>query len=287
MVSKLAVACLMILALTLGALGCTKKVPEDIKIGHIAPLTGDAAIWGNWESDGIELAVEEINKAGGIVGKKVRVIHEDDRGDPKTCVSAIQKLIEVEKIKVIIGSSLSSTTLACAPIAEKNKVILLSPSAQSPKISEAGDYIFRIFASSTIEGKHLAVLADKFGIKSAAILYLNNDYGVGLRSVISKDLAAKKIPLLADEAYDAEMKDFKAQLGKIRGASAEALFLLGYPTDMGTVLRQIKELRLRLKIFAPNSFEAEEITKIAGDAAEGVVYVYPVLPSAEHTSCLV
>jgi branched-chain amino acid transport system substrate-binding protein len=267
----------------------TRKEEKEIKIGHIAPLTGDAAIWGNWEVEGIELAVEEINSKGGVVGRKIKVIHEDDKGDPKTAVSALQKLITVDKVEIVIGATLSSTTLAAAPIAEKNKVIMLSPSAQSPKISEAGDYIFRIFASSTVEGKHLAELAKKFNVRSAAILYINNDYGVGLKSVISQYLRENNIPVLDEEGYDVEIKDFRAQIEKIKSLAPEAIFLLGYPTDMGTILLQMKELglkKLKTKIFAPNSFEAEEIIKIAKDAAEGVFYVYPVLPDLEYTKTI-
>ncbi|MEM3112750.1 MAG: ABC transporter substrate-binding protein [Candidatus Anstonellales archaeon] len=263
-----------------------KKEEKEIVIGHIAPLTGDAAVWGKWEVEGIDLAVEEINAKGGLAGRKLRVIHEDDKADPKTAVSALQKLITTDKVKVVIGATLSSTTLACAPIAEQNKVVLLSPSAQSPKITEAGDYIFRIFASSTVEGKHLSNLAEKFNIKSAAILYLNNDYGVGLRNVIKEKLIEKKISVLSEQGYDAETKDFKTQISKIKTVLPDALYLLGYPTDMGTVLRQIREIGFKTRIFAPNSFEGEEIIKIAKEGAEGVIYVYPILSNVEAANAI-
>ena len=254
---------------------------KDIKIGHIAPLTGSAAIWGDWENEGIELAVEEINMQGGIAGRRIIVIQEDDKADPKTAVSALHKLINVDKVEVVIGATLSSTTLACAPIAEREKVVLLSPSAQSPKISEAGDYIFRTFVSSTIEGKHLATLAGKFNIKTAAIMYLNNDYGLGLSNVIQPLLTEKGISVQAVERYDTDVKDFRAQIAKIKTIEPDAIFRLGYPTDMGTILLQIKELALNVKVIAPDSFEADEIIKTAGGAAEGVFYVYPIIPDSE------
>lgn len=275
--ATLTLTSIVLTSLVVLSFGCAKKEEKEIKIGHIAPLTGDAAIWGKWEVEGIDFAVEEINAKRGIDGRKLKIIHEDDKADPKAAVSALEKLITVDKVKLVIGATLSSTTLACAPIAEQNSVVLLSPSAQSPKISQAGDYIFRIFASSEIEGKHLATLADKFHIKSAALLFLNNDYGVGLRDVIRSKLSEQKIPIVSEQAYDAETKDFKTQISKIKAISPEALYLLGYPTDMGTVLRQIKEMGLKTKIFAPNSFEGEEIIKIAKEGAEGVIYVYPVL----------
>ena len=269
---------IIIVSLLVFSFGCSKKEEKEIVIGHIAPLTGDAAMWGRWEVEGINLAVEEINAKGGIGGRKIKIIHEDDKADPKTAVSALQKLIAIDKVKVVIGATLSSPTLACAPVAEKNKVVLLSPSAQSPKLSEAGSYIFKLFASNSVEGKYLAKLADQFHIRKAALLYLNNDYGLGLRNVINQLLSKNKISILAEERYDADAKDFRTQIEKIKSVKPEAIFILGYPTDMGSVLLQIKELGLKTKLFAPDAFEAEEITKIAKDSAEGVIYVYPIIP---------
>ncbi len=184
-------------------------------------------------------------------------------------------------MKVVIGATLSSPTLACAPIAEKNKVILLSPSAQSPKISQAGDYIFRIFPTNADEGKHLAALAESQGVQSAAILYLNNDYGLGLREVIHQLLSEKRITVVAEDRYDADTKDFRTQLAKLKDSTPQGVFLLGYPTDMGIVLVQMKELGVKAKVFAPNSFEAEEIINVVKGAADGVMYIYPTVPDTE------
>jgi len=262
--------------------GCGKKEPEVIKIGHLSPLTGENARWGKWESEGIDLAVEEINSEGGIKGRRLEVIHEDDKGDATTGVSAFQKLL-AQRIQIVIGATLSGVTLACAPIAEQNKVVLLSPSAQSPKISEAGDYVFRIFASSTIEGAWLAELAKRFKVKTAAILYANIAYGVGLHQVIREKMDQSGIKILAEEGYNPDNKDFRPELQKIKNARAEAIFLLGFPTDMGTILRQLSELGIKGLKFAPNSFEDAEIINIAQRGAEGVYYVYPILSDIEQT----
>lgn len=257
---------------------------EQIVLGHVSPLTGDAAIWGMWERDGIDLAIDEINASGGVGGRQLVVIHEDDQGTPSTAVSAIQNLISARGVRIVIGGSLSGTTLAMAPIAERNKVILLSPSAQSPRISQAGDFVFRIFASSTVEGAHLADVAIRSGIRTVAILYLNNDYGVGLRTVIAERVQGR-IRIVAEEAYGSDTRDFRTHIQKAVGAtSPDGLFLLGYPTDMGTNLKQMAEMGLGTRGFAPNSFEGEEIIKIAGSAADGVVYVYPVIPDSRHSA---
>lgn len=277
----------LVLAVVVLQLGFTRDGQrEPIVIGHVSPLTGDAAIWGAWEREGIDLALDEINASGGVGGYRLVVLHEDDQGTPNTAVSAIQNLINARGVRIAIGGSLSGTTLAMAPIAERKKVILLSPSAQSPRISQAGDFVFRIFASSTVEGAYLADVAIRSGIRTASILYLNNDYGVGLQAVINERVRGR-IQVIAEEAYGGDTRDFRTHIHKVVGsgsASPDGLFLLGYPTDMGTILKKMAEMGLRTSVFAPNSFEGEEIIKIAGSAAEGVVYVYPIIPDSERAA---
>jgi branched-chain amino acid transport system substrate-binding protein len=167
--------------------GCVKKEENEIRIGAILPLTGDAAEWGSNTKNGIDLAVDNINSGGGINGRKIKILYEDTQGMPQNGVAAIQKLINVEKLPTVIDDSMSSVTLAMAPIAENNKVVLLSVGATAPKISEAGKYIFRIWNSDDLEGKVSArFVYDDLKLKNAAILYINNDYGTGLDSVFKK-----------------------------------------------------------------------------------------------------
>jgi len=139
------------------------------------PLTGDAAVYGEWDTQGIELAVEEINANGGVNGMQIKVIHEDDQLDPKTAASALNKLITVDKVPAVIGADASSVTLAIAPIAEKNHVVLITPESAAISISNAGDYIFRVFPSNAAEGTKLVELASNLNITNGAILYINND----------------------------------------------------------------------------------------------------------------
>lgn len=254
---------------------------DQILIGHISPLTGENARWGIWERDGIELAVEQINQGGGINGRTIRVIHEDSQGDPKVAISALQKLIN-QDVQAVIGATLSGTTLACAPIAEENKVVLMTPSAQSPKISAAGEYIFRIFASNVVEGTKIVELSSKFDIEKAGILYANTEYGVGLYSVVSQQLENKGVSVTVGQAYNPDNKDYRSQLSKIKEVNCDAIFLFGFPKDMANILRQMKELGINSLIFAPNSFEEQEIIDLSQGAAEGVYYAYPVLDSLKR-----
>jgi len=259
----------------------TKTEIFTVNMGHIGPLTGETAIYGNWEKEGIELALSDLSSADSSL--KLNVIHEDDKGEPTLAVSAIQKLISSDHTPYIIGATLSSTTLACAPIAEKNKVVLITPSAQSPKISEAGDYTFMLFVSSSIEGKYLANLADSFHLKSVAMITVNNDYGMGLQKVLETEMSHRNIKILNEESFESNNKDFRTQLTKIKQSKPDGIFMLAYPTDIANILLQIQGLGIKSHLLAPDAFEADEIIKTAGSAAEGVVYVYPILPNQELT----
>jgi branched-chain amino acid transport system substrate-binding protein len=181
------IGAVLLLAVIAGA--CLQDTQSDeIKIGAILPLTGEAAEYGEDAKLGIDLAVEEINAAGGINGKMIQVVYEDSQATPSQGVAAIQKLITVDKVPVIIGAMASSVTLAIAPIAEENKVVLLSPASTAPQITEAGDYIFRNEVSDAYGGKAQAELTwDELGIKNVAILCINNDYGVGTADTFKKN----------------------------------------------------------------------------------------------------
>ena len=130
------------IVISLGMLSCTKK-EKEIKIGAILPLTGDIAVYGQKMKNGIDLAVKHINSKGGIDGKQIKVLYEDDQGEPKASVAAVQKLITIEKIPVIIGGAISATALPTVPIADKKKVVLFSPAATTPKLSGMSRYFFR------------------------------------------------------------------------------------------------------------------------------------------------
>ena len=277
---QIIIGAVIVIVLAAFAGACLDKQPaesEEIKIGHITPLTGDAALWGEWLKKGIDLAVDEINAKGGVDGKKLVVIHEDSQAKPDVGVSAFRKLTTVDKVQVVIGGTTSSVTLACAPIAEKDHVVLLTPTAAANKISYAGDYIFRIFPSNAQEAQRLVVVAQSLGIRNATILFINNDYGAELSTACKAKFEEQGGKILLSEGYEPEATDFRTQLTKVKAQEPEAIFLLGYPMDMASILRQAKEMGIKAQFLAPDTFEAEEILELAGDAAEGVIYVYPAL----------
>ena len=181
-----------------------------IKIGAILPLTGDSAAWGEQGKYGIEIAVEEINYKGGINGKKLEVVYEDSQAIPKNAVTSIQKLINVDKVSAVIGDIVSSTTLAMAPIAEKSQTVLIAISASAPAITNAGEYIYRVWPSDLLEGSVLAEFVAKNKYKRVCILHIQTDYGTGLRDAFKKTLEQKGGEIILTQGYKQDETDFKA-----------------------------------------------------------------------------
>jgi len=248
---------------------------EPIKIGQIIPLTGDAAVYGEWESDGADLALAEVNAKGGINGRQVVIVREDDKVDPAQSVTALNKLISMDKVQAVMGVPSSGETLAAAPVAENNKVVLISDGAAAIKVASAGSYIFSIFPSTAQEGGKLTDLARNLGKTDAAIIYINNDFGSDLAKIVAENAAAKGITIVGSEGYSADAIDFRTQLAKISSKNPSVIFLLGYPKDMGLVLRQAGQMGIKSQFLATDAFDDPEIVKTAGAAAEGVIYVLP------------
>ncbi len=149
-----------------------------VRIGAVLPLTGPSARYGKWIQEGLDLAVENINASGGINGRRLAIIYEDDQAQPVNAASAMQKLVNVDRVPVVFGSWASSAVLAQAPIAERSKTVLMAE-AISPKIRDAGDFVFRIQPDARYYLKTLVPFVfDEVGARTASILFVNNDFGV-------------------------------------------------------------------------------------------------------------
>ena len=162
--------------------GNVVKEKDTIKLGVTIPLTGDLASFGTGEKDAMEIAAQEINSAGGINGKKLELVIEDTKCDAKEGISAANKLINIEKVSVIVGEVCSGSVLAMAPITEQSKTILFATAASSPKITNAGDYVFRDYPSDAYQGKFAAEYSyNKLGKRKVGLLYMQIDYGIGVK----------------------------------------------------------------------------------------------------------
>lgn len=250
----------------------TKKDAKEIKIGAILPLTGDAALYGQNIKKGIDLAITDINQRGGIHKKKITVIYEDSKANPTEGVSAFNQLVDIYGVPAIIGDAVSSVTLAISPIADKKKVIVISPLSSAPSITEAGDFIFRNVPSDLFGGRVAAYFAVKDqGWKSLAIIYINNDFGVGLKEIFSNLAESLGSKIVASEAFEQGSADFRAQLTKIKSKNPDAIFLVGY-REVPQILIQIKELGVKSYLIGTGLLEDPKIIDLAKQASEGIFF---------------
>ncbi len=247
---------------------------ETIKIGVILPLTGDLSSFGEGSKIATELAVKEINNSGGVNNRKIETIFEDSKCSNISAVSAVQKLINLDKVSAIIGEICSSATLAVAPIVEKNKTPLVSPCSSAPDITNAGDYIFRTYPSDFFEGKVVAEYTkNKLGYSKVAILYVNNDWGNGLKKVFKENLTKLNGNIAIEESYQQGNKDLRTQLTKIKSINPESIYFIGYIDEAVVVLKQIKEMKINVPIFGNSSWSESKLISEAGNASEGVYWI--------------
>lgn len=271
----LTATCIMVFAGLL--VGCSKSKPsEDVVLGAVLPLSGDIAEYGKRCKAGIDMAVAEVNASGGINGRSLKVVFEDSRGLPKDGVTTFRKLIDVHHVQAVIGSVESSSTLAMAPIATQERVVLFSPASSSPKLTGLSPFVFRNWPSDVFEAQTLAGFVHKeLGIESAAILYVNNDYGVGLKDEFQKRFVQLGGKVTAAETYEQGANEFRSQLAKLKDTNPQALYLAGYHKEMGMASKQARELGIKCQILGDADYGVQELLTIAGSAAEGVVYATP------------
>lgn len=260
-----------------------REEPKEIKIGAVLPLTGDAAQWGIPPMRGAQLATDQINAGGGVKAKKLVLYIEDTRCEPKEGVSAFNKLLTHEDLKIVLGAVGSSVTLAIAPIAEKRRVLLISPASTNPKITEAGDFIFRVIPSDSLRGKVFAeYLYNDLQTKSVGILYINNEGGVGNRNTFKTRFNELGGKVTIDESYEQGATDMRTQLAKIKSSDVEAVVVVSYPADTVLVMKQAKEIGLLKPLyFQTEAVEDPHVLKQAGNTAEGAVYILPAPAEGE------
>lgn len=247
-----------------------KNEKQTITIGSIVPLTGETAIHGTRVKHGIELAVEEINRNGGINGKNLEVLYEDSQCDPSKATASAHKLLS-EGVQVLLGPQCSSEAMAVAPIAEENKVLMFASMASVPALSDAGDYIFRNSESGAMHGTQMAAFVyNTLNIKNAAILYINLDNGVAYKDSFKNEFEKLGGKIVAIEAYEKGATDFRTQLTKIKNTKPGLIYIGGQAAEHA--IKQIKELGISSKIASMNGIEVPELWQIAGDAAEGIYF---------------
>ena len=254
---------------------CQNK-QEKIKVGALLSLSGDIAEYGQRVKKGIDLAVEEINAQGGINGQKIEIIYEDTKGYPKDGVNGAQKLAANKDIHIIIGTISSSVTLAVEPITTENKVLLFSPAASSPKLSGISKYFFRNWTSDDLEAAVLADYTfDTLRIKDVAVIYVNNDYGIGLSNRFKERFEGLGGTIHTMETYPQNENNFKPQLAKIKKYNPSAIYLAGYHREMAYATKQIREIGMNCQILGDADYGVQELLQITGKSSEGAIFSIP------------
>ncbi len=266
--SSLFVMCLLGAALVSCAGNSSDQASNEIVIGEFGSLTGTTATFGISTRNGIDMAIEEVNKAGGLLGKQVRVIVEDDQGKPEEAQTVVTKLITSDQVIAILGEVASSRTLAAAPVAQQSMIPMISPSSTNPRVTEVGDYIFRICFIDPFQGLVMAKFAtNTLKVKNVAILRdIKNDYSVGLADVFADNMKQMGGAIVADESYSEGDTDFSAQLTSIKARNPQAIFIPGYYTEVGLIARQARRLGMAMPLLGGDGWDSPRLTDIGGEA---------------------
>lgn len=255
----------------------------EIAVGSITPLTGKLAVYGQGFQKAIMLAEDEVNAAGGIKGSPLKVLFEDNQSSAQGSVSAIRKLITVNKVPVIFGPAASSNFLAVCPIAQENKTVLIGAESAAAEITKCGDYVFRVFPSDKLQGRGVAELTTSLGYNAVVLTYVDNDWGVGLAEVFKADYKGK----ILDEIPHQEGKtDYRSELLRIRQSHPKAVVNLTYIKEGATMLKQAYEMGFSTQWLMGSASKSPKLVELAGKAAEGIIGTYPSFsqdtPAARH-----
>ena len=249
----------------------TQDSGDTIKVGEFASLTGSEATFGQSSHKGTQLAVDEINAGGGVLGKKIELLTEDNQSQAGQSATVVRKLISSDGVVAMLGEVASSRSMEAAPICQESKIPMISPASTNPKVTEAGDYIFRVCFIDPFQGTVMANFAQKtLNLNSVAVLSdVKSDYSMGLAKFFKAGFLAGGGKIISDQNYSSGDKDFNAQLTSIKAANPDGIFVPGYYTEVGLIALQAKQLGLNVPMFGGDGWESSSLVPIGGAALEG------------------
>lgn len=242
----------------------------EIPVGELASLTGASASFGQSSHKGTELAVDEINAAGGVLGKKIQLISEDDQSQAGQPATIARKLISQDHVIAILGEVASSKSLEAAPICQQNKIPMISPASTNPKVTDVGDYIFRICFIDPFQGTVMSKFARARGWNKIAVLTdVRQDYSVGLSECFIKDIQANGGTIVREQKFSSGDKDFKPQLTSIKAAQPDAIFVPGYYGEVALISKQARLLGIKVPLLGGDGWVGDSLLKVAGKSLDG------------------
>jgi branched-chain amino acid transport system substrate-binding protein len=248
---------------------------DTIKLGGVFPLTGDVPSIGSAMENGAKLAIKEINDAGGVLGKKLELVSEDDQNQAATAPNAITKLITQDKVSAVVGTYASKCSIPMASVAKDSKVVMITPVSTNEKVTtEGGDYVFRACFIDPLQGKVGAQFAaENLKAKKVAMLYdVGNDYCVGISKEFKKNFEAAGGTIAYEKTYNAGESDFKAFLTEIKELNVDVLYLPDNYSTVGLIAKQAREIGITAKFLGSDSWGDLGVVKVGGDAVEGAYF---------------
>jgi branched-chain amino acid transport system substrate-binding protein len=274
---RLVLAILLITTLFIGfacerrGAGSTAGNSGPIVVGYYGDLSGRTSSFGQSTKNGVEMAADEINKAGGINGRQVQIVVEDDQGEPNKAATVVTKLINQDKVHALLGEVASSNSLAAAPKAQEAKVPMISPSSTNPAVTQVGDYIFRVCFIDPFQGEVMAKFAaNNLKAKRAAILYdFNSDYSRGLYQFFKRSFTQLGGQIVAEKSYTQGDRDFSGQLTAIRAANVDVIYVPGYYGEVGVIANQERQLGIKAPLLGGDGWDAPQLWQLGGAALNG------------------
>ncbi|MBV9130749.1 MAG: ABC transporter substrate-binding protein [Verrucomicrobia bacterium] len=261
-------------ALLLAGFAADADADEAVKIGEVNPMTGAIGRYGMTCHQGIQLAINQANSSGGVLGKKIDLLTEDNQSQPGQTSTIVRKFVAQDKVIAIIGDLTSSATLEGGPIAQAAKIPMVTPLATNPKVTEIGDYIFRICFIDEFQGRVMARFAlENLKSKKAGILTdTKQDYSVGLSGFFKGAFVNGSGEVVREQSYSSGDTDFRAQLTSIKAAGPDVVFLPGYYPEVGIILKEARQLGITVPFLGCEAWDSPTLMQVAGKAADGCYF---------------
>ena len=269
---------LLLITVLFASFGCERRggaasggKTGPIVVGYYGDLSGRTSSFGQSTKNGVEMAADEINKAGGINGRQIQVITEDDQGEPNKAATVVTKLINQDRVQALLGEVASSNSLAAAPKAQEAKVPMISPSSTNPAVTQVGNYIFRVCFIDPFQGEVMAKFAaNNLKAKRAAILYdFNSDYSRGLYQFFKRSFTSLGGQIVSEQSYTQGDRDFSGQLTAIRSANPDVIYVPGYYGEVGVISNQTKQLGIKAPLLGGDGWDAPQLWQLGGASLNG------------------
>lgn len=256
--------------------GCEKRANE-VKVAVAGPFTGNIAAFGEMIKRGAQLRAKEINAAGGINGKTLRLIFEDDTGKDREASLVAERIASNPSILAVVGHFNSSCSLAGKPIYKRGGIVELSPGSTNVRVCEGSDWTFRNLYRDDFQGQFVAkYIKNKLGnVQNIAVFFDNDDYGRGLKDGFTNAANEIGLQIVASEAYDRDNTDFKAQLTSIKAKNPDLIFIAGLYSQAGLIVSQARETGITVQLFGADGVDSPDFLDIAGTSAEGTYIATP------------